>query len=625
MVPPTTPSPAIGAVSQREAAREVSGRVPHTDLGRGLVGRWVPRFRSAARPAPESSDPHEPLEPVGERSLLERLLVARGVAVDGRDRFLRPSLTELERPWERPDLMAVADALLEATLAGRSIAIYGDYDVDGITATAVLWHALRAIRPDAPIRTYVPHRMDEGYGLNADAIRTLAEEGVSCIVTVDCGVTAVAEAAIARELGVELLITDHHRPREDGELPSARAIAHPALPGREHRFTDCCGSAVAWKLAWAIFDRHAGSAQAHRLPEVLRTRLTSLLPLAAIGTIADVMPLVGENRAIVWHGIGGIAKTGIAGLDALLKLGDVGDAVEAETIGFRLAPRLNAVGRLGSAEAAVRLLTTATAEEARGIVRDLDVLNAERKETERAIFESACRRVEECGMDRPECPAIVLASPTWHAGVVGIVCSRLVERFARPTILLQELDDLCKGSGRSVRGFSLVEAIQGCGELPLKSGGHDIAAGLTLSRERFEAFREAFTRYAIERIDPEHLVRTVEIDAVADISEIDVRSIGEIAAMAPFGRGNPRPALLIRGATLVGPPKAMGKEKQHLLLRFTNKQGRWIKAKWWDGRRHASHLLPDHRYDLVVTVGIDRYLGAEEAEAEIRDLRACDR
>ncbi len=628
MLPPTTPSSAIGSVREGLPVVEVElasagngDQLP--DLGRGLVGRWTLRSplvtlgARAERPTPTAiSGAAAPAGP-----LLDRLLAARGIPSEARERFVRPSLTDLERPWERPDLVAVADALLEAIVADRAIAIYGDYDVDGITATAVLWHALRAIRPDATIRTYVPHRMDEGYGLNADAIRTLAAEGIRCIVTVDCGVTAVEEAAVARELGVELLITDHHRPREDGVLPDARAIAHPGIPGREHRFTECCGSAVAWKLAWAIFDRHAGSAQAHRLPEFLREKLTALLALAAIGTIADVMPLIGENRAIVWHGIRGIARTGIVGLDALLKLGDIGKDVESETVAFRLAPRLNAVGRLGSAEAAVRLLTTATPDEARAIVRELDVLNAERKETERNIFESACRLVVERGMDGPDQPAIVLSSPDWHAGVVGIVCSRLVERFARPTILMQEIDDLGKGSGRSVKGFSLVEAIQGCGETPLKSGGHDIAAGLTLLRERIEHFRLAFTRYAAERLRPEDLVRTIEIDGAAAIAEIDVPTVRSVEAMAPFGRGNPRPSLLIEGASLIAPPKAMGKEGQHLLLRFTNRNGRTLKAKWWDGRRHAAHLIAGRLYDLVVTVGIDRYLGAEEAEAEIRDLR----
>ena len=599
-----------GSSVDRGFARRWFGRGPNgpVDLARVIDGGGAASLAAGAT----------------RRSLMERLLAARGVGAAERDAFLRGALTDLERPWERPDLVAAAQALLEAIRAGRSIAIYGDYDVDGITATAILWHAARAVDPAVRLRSYVPHRMDEGYGLNADAVRALAAEGIQFIITVDCGVTAVDEAEVAAELGVEMVITDHHRPRDDGRLPRVRALAHPGLPGREHRTSECCGAAVAWKLAWCLFDLVAGSPEGHRLPAVLRDRLSSLLPLAAIGTVADVMPLVGENRAMVKHGLAGVTKTGIAGIDALLALGDVGRSVDSETVGFRLAPRLNAVGRLGSAEAAVRLLTVAETEECRRIVIELDRLNEERRATERRIFDQASSLARERGMDRDERRAIVLAHRDWHAGVVGIVCQRLVEAFGRPTILLQELDDTCKGSGRSIHGFSLVDAIRSCGETPLKFGGHDHAAGVTLARERLEAFADAFIGYASGRLAPEDLVPHLTVDTDATFAEIGIDVVRDAERLAPFGRGNPRPKLLVRGVEVTAPPRTMGKEGKHLLLRLREGRGageRFLKGKWWDGRTHADRLKVGARLDVVVEPKIDRYLGNEEVELEIKDAR----
>jgi single-stranded-DNA-specific exonuclease len=555
-------------------------------------------------------------------SLIDRLLAARGVAVMERESFLRASLSDLERPWDRPDVLAAADAILEALDRGRRIAIYGDYDVDGITATAILWRTLTALQPGAPVRTYVPHRIDEGYGLNAEALRTLAAEGIETVVTVDCGVTAVDEAALARHLGLELIITDHHRPREDGRLPDVRALVHPALDGREHRFRDVCGALVAWKLAWAMLDRRHGSPAAHQLPPPLRDLLTSTLALAAIGTVADVMPLVGENRAVVRYGIAALAKTEIPGLRAMLALGDVArDGLASETIAFRLAPRLNACGRLGSAEAAVRLLTTATEPEASAIVKELDGLNNERRATERRIYDDACARARDAGMTGDDRRAIVLASPDWHAGVVGIVCSRLVDTFGRPAILLQEFDDIAKGSGRSIRGFSLLAAIQSCGETPLKSGGHDHAAGITLKRDRVQAFADAFVAHASKSLTPDDLVASIDVDAHATVEELDVATVGSLEQLAPFGRGNPRPRIRLDDVVVTAPPRVMGKSETHLMFHLKSARGTFRKAKWWDGRRFAESLRPNTPLDVVVEPKIDTYLGDRNVELEVKDVR----
>lgn len=531
---------------------------------------------------------------------------------------------DIERPWDRPDLRAAAHAILDALESRRRIAIYGDYDVDGITATAILWHAIRALAPDAEIRTYVPHRIDEGYGLNVDALRALASEGIDLVITVDCGVTAVDEAEHARALGVELVITDHHRPREDGRLPAALAVAHPSIPGAEHAFRDACGALVAWKLAWALLDARCGSPEAHRLPATMRETLAALTALAALGTVADVMPLVGENRAIVRCGIDAMLRATLPGLKALLDYGNLGkDGVQSETIAFRLAPRLNACGRLGSAEAAVRLFTTATPDECAAIVRELDALNGERRTTERRIFEEASRLARERGMDSDRHRAIVLSSPAWHAGVVGIVCARLVETFGRPAILLQEFDDVARGSGRSIRGFSLLDAILSCGEPPLKAGGHEHAAGITLRRDRIEPFIEAFVAHATARLTPDDLIPIIDVDAVACIDELDLRSVKECEQLGPFGRGNPRPRVRLDQAVVTAPPRTMGKAEQHLQLSLRDATGqRFAKAKWWNGRAFAAHVRQGSRIDAVVEPKIDRYLGGESVELEVKDVRA---
>jgi single-stranded-DNA-specific exonuclease len=558
--------------------------------------------------------------------LVERLLAARGIEPSHRDAFLRGSLADVEPAWSRPDLVAAADAVLDALERGRRIAIYGDYDVDGVTATAILWRTLKAIRPDAHVRTYVPHRMEEGYGLNTEALAALRTEGIDLVVSVDCGITAVDEADRARALGLGLVITDHHQPREDGRLPTALAIAHPNLPGHSHRFPHLCGAAVAWKLAWAMLDRLAGSPEGHRLPEAFRTLLTDLLPLAAIGTIADVMPLVGENRSLVRAGIACLRQTPLIGLRALLAHGDIAkDGVDSEKIAFRLAPRLNACGRLGSAAAAVRLFTEAEPDEAVAIVRELDATNDVRRRTEQGIHEAAARRVRELGLDREDRRAIVLASPDWHAGVVGIVCSRLVEEFARPTILCQELDGICKGSGRSIHGFDLLGAIRGCGEAPLKSGGHEHAAGISVERDRFASFADAFERFANDRITAEELVPTLPVDTIAALRELSVPMVKACEGMAPFGRGNPRPAVRIDDVTLTSAPRTMGQQGAHLLLtlRQDSAEGRasFVKAKWWRGRAFADKLVAGARLDLVVEPKVDRYLGTEAVEVDVRDVR----
>ncbi len=360
--------------------------------------------------------------------LASRVLTARGLMNETASAFLEPSLRSLHDPSLLPDLDRAAERILEAVASNQTIAVYGDYDVDGVSATAILVRTLRAIAPAARVLTYIPHRIDEGYGLNADAIRSLAGEGARVIVSVDCGITATGPALAAREVGVDLIITDHHNGAErEEDLPRAFAIVHPRRPGSAYPFGDLCGAGVAYKLAWRLCTMHAGSAL---LPADLRELLVELLSLAALGVIADVVPLRGENRVLARHGLSRIKASPFIGLRALVKASGLdGERIDTEGVGFSLAPRLNACGRLGHAREALELMLTEDAVRAAEIARALTKLNDERRGVERRIAEEALEMARACGMAGPDRRAVVLAHEDWHAGVVGIVCSRLVEKL----------------------------------------------------------------------------------------------------------------------------------------------------------------------------------------------------
>ena len=389
---------------------------------RGLTRVWKPRSVSAFGDA--------------QRVMLhDRVARARGL-VDpvAAEKFLAPALTHLHDPALLPGLERAAARMLAAARSGERMVIYGDYDVDGVTATAILYHTLKAIAPGCALSTYVPHRLEEGYGLSAASVRELCERGEKVIVSVDCGVTAFEPARVAKDAGVDLIITDHHNlPTEGQGLPDAYAIVHPRLPGSNYPFGELCGAGVAFKLAWRLLTLAHGGA---KLPEAWRGLLLELLGLCALGVIADVVPLVDENRVIARFGLVKIKYTANPGLAALVEASGLGgENVQAEDVGFKLGPRLNACGRMGHAREAVELLTTATGERAAEIAAQLSRLNTQRQATERGIVEQACAMAVDAGMTTDDTRAIVLAHPEWHAGVVGIVCSRLVEKFARPVVM----------------------------------------------------------------------------------------------------------------------------------------------------------------------------------------------
>jgi len=557
-------------------------------------------------------------------SLIERILASRGLSDPvGAGVFLDPKLTHMHDPALLPDMDKAAERILSALRANVPLVIYGDYDVDGITATSILWHTFRMIAPGAPVTTYIPHRIDEGYGLSVDAMNALATEGARVVVSVDCGITAVDAARAARDRGIDLIITDHHNPpaREE-DLPPAYAVVHPRRPGSKYPFGDLSGAGVAYKLAWRIA---AQSCHGHRVTDELRTLLIDLLALAALGTIADVVPLVGENRVIARFGLARIKHSPLVGLRALVEASGLsGENIESDDVGFKLAPRLNACGRMGHAREAVELLTTAGAPRAKEIAGALCKLNDERRATERRIFDRAAAMVVERAMDSPDCRAIVLAHEEWHAGVVGIVCSRLVERFGRPTLLMCTTDGECHGSGRSIEGFALADALAECSALLLSHGGHDMAAGLRMDAAKLGEFTEAFTRVANAGLTVDQLVRPLWVDADAGVEELTDDAAARLDRLAPFGQGNPRVRVRIVGAVLDEKPATLGSTGVHAVLKLRGAGGRPLRVVGWNWRSRLGELVGKQRVEAVVSPKINTWNGRTSVEAELHDIRVVE-
>lgn len=555
------------------------------------------------------------VEPVVARVLAARRLLAPEALAE----FLNPSLRSLLDPSLIPDLDRAAGRLHDAARAGEPIVIYGDYDVDGVTATAILHHILMAVAPGAQITTYVPHRVEEGYGLNPGAIRALAEGGARVIVSVDCGVTATEEARLARALGVDLIITDHHNPPETmADMPEAWAVVHPRRPDSTYPFGELCGAGVAYKLAWRIATIASG---AERVRDDLRDCLINLLALAALGTIADVVPLVGENRIIARFGLARIKTSPLVGLRALVRASNLdGEEIDSERAGFLLAPRLNACGRMSHAADAIELFTTADEARALHIAGDLNRLNTRRQATERTMVEQACAMAEAAGMTGAGRRAIVLAHPDWAPGVVGIAASRLVDRFCRPVILMQAREDVCAGSGRSIDGFNLHGALSECADLLGAFGGHDMAAGLKLAPERLEEFAARFVEIAGGRLTPEDLVPACRVDTDATLAELSVEAARQFAQLAPFGRGNAQARIRLTGLQLAAPPERFGRTGDHLSLRISDGR-RQVRCVGWKWAGRAPAMSRGTRIEAVVSPKLSEWGGVTRVEPVLVDLR----
>jgi len=532
---------------------------------------------------------HFEIAPCGERQLNElrrglgvsgataQVLVRRGLAAPADARaFLAAS--EEHPPSAFAGIETAIAAILAHAHAGTPITVHGDYDVDGICSTAVLVRALRAVGAD--VDWYLPDRSSDGYGLNRATVERLAARRTRLLVTADCGITAVEEVAHARTLGMEVVVTDHHAPRADGELPNA-PIVHPAVCG--YPCEDLCATAVAHKLALGLWESAGGTEAGEeegRPGGVSRGSAGSGpradtgarrydpredLDLVALATIADVVPLTGENRTLVRRGLRALAGTAKPGLRALLAVarapGSAHAEVDERTVGFALAPRLNAAGRMRRADAGLELVLTEEPTRARQIAEELDRCNRERRHVERRILFDAERQVAAAG----ERAGYVLAGEDWHAGVIGIVASRLAERHNRPFVLIALEGPSGRGSGRSVPGFDLLGALDACAGHLVRHGGHEAAAGLEIERGSLEGFGSAFAAHAERSLSENGHAATERVDAIVEGGELGMELAEELRAIAPFGSGNPPVSLLVRGARFAD-RRPMG-EGRH--VRFT--------------------------------------------------------
>jgi single-stranded-DNA-specific exonuclease len=553
-------------------------------------------------------------------AVVAQLLVSRGVYnADDASRFLDSKLTGLRDPQELPGVPRATEILIEAIRAKTPIVIYGDYDCDGMTGTAILVNGLRLHGAD--VSYFVPNRLEDGYGLNEGAIRKLADRGKQLIVSVDCGITSVDHAQLCKELGVKLIITDHHTIGD--QLPDADAIVHPRLPGTSYPFGELCGAGVAFKLAWAICQQICGS---KKVTEPLRRYLMQSLSLAAIGTVADVVPLLDENRILVEHGIRTLRAEPLPGLVELMKITklDQLSSLDTESIAFSIAPRLNAAGRLGQAQLAVELLTTPGGERAKSLADYIHQLNSTRDTLQRSVQLSASKQAKS-EFDPEGDAALVLAGVGWHQGVIGVVAGRLSDKYAKPVFVLS-LDATGKseavGSGR-VGGteIDLYAALSECSDRLVRFGGHKAAAGLTINEREIEAFRGDFCEAVARQWTDKEIVPEIRIDAEASLGQLTLEVLKQMDMLAPFGAGNPRPVLFCGGVELDQPARRMGGGDRHLTvtLRQGSKVVRGVafgNGDWCDELNSVEGPI-----EIVYRPVINEFRGFRKVEVHLVDWR----
>jgi single-stranded-DNA-specific exonuclease len=535
-----------------------------------------------------------------------RALACRGIReVAEGAQFLGHDLAGLVDPFEMQDMEAAVEAVEGALARGEPIRVYGDYDVDGVCATALLVRALRGL--GGQVDWYIPHRVDEGYGVNEEAVRQASAEGAKLLITVDCGSTATSEVELARELGMGVVITDHHQPGE--ELPRA-PVLNPWRSECGYPFKELAGVGVAFKLVSAL-------ARARGLPEGTELRF---LDLVCLGTVGDVVPLLGENRLFVQHGLERLSGTRKVGVAALLAAAGVGSgrAVGSRQVAFGLAPRINAAGRMEHARAAVRLLLTQDAEEARQLAEALSEHNTRRREEEQQTLGEAEEMVAE-GVDLDRERVIVLGSERWHPGVIGIVASRLVERYHRPALLIAVRDGKGKGSGRSVAALNLWQALRECASCLTRYGGHHYAAGFGVEADQIGELRRRINEVTAERLAMADLVRHIETDAEAELGEIGPEEVSELNKLAPFGMGNPAPVLVTREMR-VEEATRVGGDGSHLALRLRDERGTGAGAIWFRQGELAARLPAGARVDVCYRPRMDEWNGSVRVRLQVEDM-----
>ncbi|MFZ9011462.1 MAG: single-stranded-DNA-specific exonuclease RecJ [Anaerohalosphaeraceae bacterium] len=527
--------------------------------------------------------------------------------------FLSPKLTDLIEPEQMYGIPAAAEHIKAAIESGKKISIYGDYDVDGITSTSILWHLLKML--GAQVDYYIPHRVDEGYGLNADAVRQLADNGTELMITVDCGITGVEEVRLAYERGIEVILTDHHEPGET--LPEAEAIVHPRLDA-DYGNPHAAGAMVAFKLAWAIANRYKKDGQ---LPPELKQYLLNATTLAGIGTIADVVDLRGENRILAGYGLRALENSSLVGIRTLVQTAEIqASDVDSYAVAFRLAPLLNAAGRMGHARLAVELMTTENEIRAMQIAGYLKDQNRLRQKCQRDILKQAKQQITQAGFHHPDRKTIVLSAENWHTGVIGIVASRIIDDYYRPTILINATDGIGQGSGRSVAGFNLHGALTACSDHLLSFGGHTMAAGLRIDMNNIAAFAAAFEAYAHENMEHGTLDSYLDIDAEARIGDFSEGVMRELNGLEPFGAGNPKPVFAARGVKLIAPPRTVGSRNDHLQLSISDASGA-VRCIGFGMGKLEKKLLETDSFSVAFEPQYNTYNGRTNLQFMLSDIQ----
>lgn len=563
----------------------------------GMQRRWI------LPPLNDEILIHRLAKELGVPVVLAGLLASRGFSTsDGASRFLDPRLATLRQPEEIPDMSKAVERIVRAIDTGERVTLYGDYDVDGITSLAILCKFLRLA--GGIIECFIPNRSQEGYGLSTIGVnRCLIENNPGLIVAVDCGTNSQAEADQLCRAGCDLIILDHHEPESEANRPVCTALVNPKLGNDFHYL---CSAGIVFKLCHAIQKQYP----------IRGLDLRDFLDLVAVGTVADIVPLLGENRILVKAGLKQLGSSRWAGLLALLHVSDAVPPYEPSDVGFKIGPRINAAGRLGNASEALDLLLTDDINEATRIAAKLDLQNKERQNVEREVTMQAEEWVT-AHFDPNQHATIVIGKRDWHQGVVGIVASRIARRLHRPTLIVG-FDDTGsgKGSGRSIEGLPLVEALGRCSAVLDTYGGHDMAAGLSLQESRLEELRKSFEKATRSLISDEDLVPRLRLDAELDLCMADDLWLETQDRLAPFGTSNSQPLFLSRGVTLASPPRVL-KEK-HLRLQLQS-GGRRRDAIWFNATLDE---LPRPPWDVAYTINRNTWQGRDEAQVQIVALRS---
>jgi len=569
---------------------------------RKLSKKWIVR--------PPDSRASELAASLGVSPIVADLLLARGYAdVASAQTFLKPSLDQLHDPLLMRGMSDAVGRLLRALDAHEPILIYGDYDVDGTTGTAVLLRALRMLGGTAGY--HVPHRFTEGYGIQQAALEKAANEGYKLVVSVDCGIRAHEPLVWARDNGLDVIITDHHLPDEDEGAPPAFAVLNPNQKGCDYPDKNLAGVGVAFKLVQALFRERGREAQ-----------VPGFLKMVAIGTVADVAKLVGENRAIVALGLSDLPRAVNYGLRALIEIAGCGENSEmnAYDLGFRIGPRINAAGRMDAASAVVELFNANDRDEARRLAEHLDKRNRERMEMQREIFNRAIEEFE-TGVERDaQTHAAIIAGDGWHRGVIGLAASKIAERLHRPCVVISFDGDIGHGSARSIEAYHLFNGLTACRDLLDKFGGHSHAAGLAIRRDRVPEFRSRLNEHAASCLTEGDLTPSLGIDAEVAAPDLTFQLSQDLRRLEPFGAGNPRPVFMTRGLRVLAEPQVI--KEQHLKLRVAGENNRSFEAIWWRGTEEAvATPQANQRIDLAYEFEAERWMGDIRLQLKVRDMR----